>query len=300
MRLITLLAIATGFLVPLLGSPPASAQFIRGWVSGAGDDGNPCSRVAPCKTFAVAVAKTSFEIDCLDPGGFGTVTITKVMTINCHEMFGSILASGVPGITVNAPGANVILRNLQINGAQGSAAVAGTIGVHILAAASVSIENCVITQFSQQGISDARTTGNTKLFIRNSVISHNLLSGIAVTATGPNNVEIENTSSINNLFGVATGTGNNVAIKRSVFSGNSGTGVGADVGGQVTVDNSVISNNGIGLQVGGTVKVSNSDIVFNTSAFSGGVITYGNNRITGNLGSSPVAADAPTSALGQQ
>src|ERR1700710_351715 len=155
MRRIALLTIATGFLVPLLASAPASAQATRTWVSGVGDDVNPCSRTAPCKTFAGAISKTATagEINCLDPGGMGTVTITKSMTINCHAILGSILASGVPGITVNATaaGSKVHIRGLQINGVTGGTAVAGTIGVRILAAAVVTIEDTVITQFAQQG-----------------------------------------------------------------------------------------------------------------------------------------------------
>src|ERR1700754_953463 len=186
MRRIALLAIAAGFLTPLLASAPASGQAARTGVSGVGDDVNPCSRTAPCKTFAGAISKTATagEINCLDPGGMGTVTITKSMTINCHEVFGSILASGVPGITINATaaGSNVILRGLQINGIQGGTAVSGTIGVRILAAASVTIEDSVITQFAQQGVADPRAGGNAKLFIRGSVVSHNLAAAIALAA----------------------------------------------------------------------------------------------------------------------
>src|SRR6201995_2028587 len=119
MRRIALLAIAAGFLTPLLASAPASAPATRTWVSGVGDDANPCSRTAPCKTFAGAISKTATagEINCLDPGGFGTVTIVKSITLNCVGTLGSILASGVPGITINATaaGSNVILRGLQIN-----------------------------------------------------------------------------------------------------------------------------------------------------------------------------------------
>src|SRR5438270_167366 len=81
----------------------AQAQASRTWVSGVGDDANPCSRTAPCKTFAGAISKTAAggEINCLDPGGFGTVTITKSITIDCGGTFGSILASGVNGVNVN-------------------------------------------------------------------------------------------------------------------------------------------------------------------------------------------------------
>ncbi len=172
MRRIALLAISVGFLAPLLATAPAHAQATRTWVSGVGDDVNPCSRTAPCKTFAGAISKTATagEINCLDPGGMGTVTITKSMTINCHAIIGSILASGVPGITVNATaaGSKVHIRGLQINGVVGGTAVAGTIGVRILAATEVTIEDTVITQFAQQGVLDARTGGGTKLMIINS------------------------------------------------------------------------------------------------------------------------------------
>src|SRR3954470_15467436 len=92
----------------------------RTWVSGVGDDANPCSRTAPCKTFAGAISKTAAggEIDVIDPGGFGTVTITKSITIDGQGTMASILASATNGINVNAgAGDTVILRNLSINGA---------------------------------------------------------------------------------------------------------------------------------------------------------------------------------------
>ena len=80
----------------------AHAQASRTWVSGVGDDANPCSRTAPCKTFAGAISKTAMngEINCLDPGGFGAVTITKSITIDCHEIFASILNAGTNGVNI--------------------------------------------------------------------------------------------------------------------------------------------------------------------------------------------------------
>src|SRR3954470_3088253 len=110
MRCITSLAIAAGFLVPLLVSAPASAQATRTWVSGVGDDANPCSRTAPCKTFAGAISKTATAgiINCLDPGGFGTVTIIKSITIDCDDTLGGLLASGLNGVNVN--GANIVVH----------------------------------------------------------------------------------------------------------------------------------------------------------------------------------------------
>ncbi|MDQ2855643.1 MAG: hypothetical protein M3R68_04895, partial [Acidobacteriota bacterium] len=116
----------------------AQAQATRTWVSGVGDDVNPCSRTAPCKTFAGAIAKTFIngEIDCLDPGGFGAVTVTKSITLDGTGTFGSILASGTTGITVNiAVNANdplrtVTLRGLSINGAGASGQVGTRTGIN--------------------------------------------------------------------------------------------------------------------------------------------------------------------------
>ena len=300
MRRTVLLALAIGFLVPLFASAPAHAQATRTWVSGVGDDVNPCSRTAPCKTFAGAISKTAAggEINCLDPGGFGTVTITKSMTLNCHEILGSIIAGAAPGITINALTTDrVVIRNLMLQGAN-----SGTIGINILSAAVVSIEDCIVTQFTQRGISDARTAGNTKLFVRNTIISNNASTGIALTAIGPNKADIDNITSINNLFGVAVGNGNTAMVKRSVMSGNTNSGVEADPGGALNVDNSSISSNVTGVMGGGTIRLSNSDIAFNGTGISGATTSFGNNRISGNgtPGTAPTAAGGASSALGQQ
>src|SRR5689334_6313906 len=104
---IKLLVIAT-FLLAFASI--AQAQASRTWVSGVGDDANPCSRTAPCKTWAGAISKTAAcgEIDALDPGGFGAVTITKSITLDGTGTFASILASLVNGIVVNAAATDVV------------------------------------------------------------------------------------------------------------------------------------------------------------------------------------------------
>src|SRR5437764_9956182 len=97
----------------------AHAQATRTWVSRVGDDANPCSRTAPCKTFAGAISKTFIngEIDCLDQGGFGAVTIGKSITIDCRSTFGSILASGTTGVVINiAVNANDPFRTVRLRG----------------------------------------------------------------------------------------------------------------------------------------------------------------------------------------
>src|SRR6266481_4591492 len=109
------LTLLGGALLMLAFTSVASAQATRTWVSGVGDDANPCSRTAPCKTFSGAISKTApgGEIDCLDPGGFGALTITKAMTIDCTGTLGSVLVAGTNGINVNGANITVNLRNLS-------------------------------------------------------------------------------------------------------------------------------------------------------------------------------------------
>jgi hypothetical protein len=172
MRWISLpLSLFASLFVILLQAAPVHAQATRTWISGVGDDVNPCSRTAPCKTFAGAISKTATngEINCLDPGGFGAVTITKSITLDCHEVFASILNSGVNGINIafNSFAATdvqktVRIRSLSINGAN-----TGVIGISITGGATVAagvviIEDCLIDgNFggTGQGIVDARIAG---------------------------------------------------------------------------------------------------------------------------------------------
>src|SRR5438105_7917513 len=102
-----------------LPTAPAQAQATRTWVSGVGNDANACSRTAPCKTFAGAISKTApgGEIDVLDPGGFGALTITKAITVDGFGVIGSINAAGTNAIIVNAAATDkALIRNLSING----------------------------------------------------------------------------------------------------------------------------------------------------------------------------------------
>src|SRR5262245_49679582 len=134
----------------LLAAAPAHAQATRTWVSGVGDDANPCSRTAPCKTFAGAISKTAVngEINCLDPGGYGAVTITKSIVIDCEDTQGSILASLTTGVIVNITSAtdtfkNVHLRGLSINGAGN-----GLRGINFIAGNGLTLDQVVVQNFN--------------------------------------------------------------------------------------------------------------------------------------------------------
>ncbi|MBR0872448.1 right-handed parallel beta-helix repeat-containing protein [Bradyrhizobium tropiciagri] len=283
MRRLHVLTLAIGLLLPALASAPAHAQATRTWVSGVGDDANPCSRTAPCKTFAGAISKTALqgEINCLDPAGYGALTITKAITINCSETIGSVLVAGTNGIVIQAGISDrVVLRNIQFQGI-GPSANAGIAGIKIISAGSVSIENCVVTQFGQQGILDQRTNAGGKLLIKDTIITHNTGSGISIAGAATNNATLDNVRSYNNAFGLAVGNGNNVTVKRSDFSSNS-IGVTADPGAQISINSSAVNSNATGLN-GGGIRVSDSDINFNsTAAFAGTPTSFGTNRLVGN------------------
>lgn len=260
---------ATIAAVLFLFAATASAQATRTWVSGVGDDVNPCSRTAPCKTFAGAISKTldGGEIDALDDAGYGTVTITKSITIDGGGHLAGVLASATNGINVNdagsaSPGtAVVILRGLSINGA---GTTAGSIGVSITSAAHVSIENCQIFGFqagSGRGVSLAASS-STSLQIANSNIEDNLNAGVFVSA-------------------------GKAAIMNSNLLRNGAAGV--DISGastSVMVSNSNLSFNGRGIRISaGTARITHLDIAFNTVfawEILGGVIqTHVDNRIIG-------------------
>ena len=146
------------------------AQSTRTWVSGVGDDLNPCSRTAPCKTFAGALLKTvaGGEIDALDPGAFGRVIISKSITIDGTGVLAGILAISGNGIAIKSEETtnpiSVRLRGLSING-EGS----GLNGINVEAAKQVVIEDCVIDGFLGSGISVAAGI----VFVKNTAIRNN-------------------------------------------------------------------------------------------------------------------------------
>ena len=291
---------------------PAHAQASRTWVSGVGDDANPCSRTAPCKTFAGAISKTAVlgEINCLDPGGFGAVTITKSITIDCTNVFASILNAGTNGIVINIDSMTDTRKTVRLRGLNFNGFDTGLNGVRIIGAntatSTIFIENCRIDgNFggSARGISDERTGGG-ELFVSDTGVRDTGGIGIAVTdTTGVNNVTLDNVRVQNSNFGVAVGNNVKMMINRSVFTGNNLAGIDAESGGQLTINNSVSTNNGTGItNNSGTIRFANSDISFNTTGISGATVSFGNNRLLGNTsaGTAPTAAGAVSNTFGQQ
>ena len=215
---LTILGAILGCLLYVL---PAHAQATRTWLSGVGDDANPCSRTAPCKTFAGAISKTAAggEINCLDPGGFGAVTITKAIQIICQVEAG-VLVSGTNGIVVNVPNAGdkVLLDGLDIEGL-GS----GLNGVTILTRGRVTIRRSLIKNFTGNGVNLVGTVSGARVYIIDSVILSNNGGvnvqgggGVANFGTLVNTVVDSNTA-----FAVqVTGAANQVTLVNSALSGS--------------------------------------------------------------------------------
>jgi hypothetical protein len=299
----TLMALAI-MAFTLMISSSAQAQATRTWVSGVGDDANPCSRTAPCKTFAGAISKTAVdgEIDCLDPGGFGAVTITKSITIDGSPTgVGGILNAGSAGIIINITAETaphnlhtVIIRALNINGAS-----TGTKGIAIaatnVAGLRVHVENCFIEGQNGspgRGIEDFRANGGL-LTVNNTTVLNTAAAGIVVdpSAGAQVNVSISNTRVQNCGQGMNFGSSTKVVIYNSVITNIAAAGVFAVSSGgstEVNVDHCVVNSNGTGFNAssaGTTIRVSNTTATNNTtlSASGGGgqVLSYGNNQAGG-------------------
>jgi hypothetical protein len=272
----TTLKVLTCTIFILALSSLASAQATRTWVSGVGDDVNPCSRTAPCKTYAGAISKTAKdgEISTLDPGGFGAVTITKSITINgTHgQGYGSILAALTTGVVINITDVNdvrktVRLRTLDINGAS-----TGVDGVRINAATRVYIEDTVIDGFTNRGINDIRNNANGQLYVSDSKIRNTVQSGIVVLPTAPGNI----IAMINNTSVQGSSSNSGIAfdgavkgIVRNVFStGHATNGFFANGTAEMTIENSVSSHNGTGItaNAGTTVRLFSSTVTNNTTS----------------------------------
>jgi hypothetical protein len=288
---------------------PSYAQATRTWVSGVGDDANPCSRVAPCKTFAGAISKTTAagEINCVDSGGFGAVTITKAITITCEGVIAGIVASGTNAINVNAPGAVVVLKGLDIEGV-GS----GLAGINIIAAAAVQVHSCIIRDFNAGagngwGIR-AVPTAATKVDVTSTIVSSNGSAstggGILMRPTGAgtvigviSQVQILNNNGNGLLVDGSTsaGTQMQVVLRDSVVAGNIVAGVSVtsargNTPSRIAIDRTTVVGNTTGVSStggGADVTIGFSMVSANTTGLRfiapAELRSYQTNQIRGNI-----------------
>jgi len=281
----SLILLITVLSLPLI----ASAQATRTWVSAVGDDVNPCSRTAPCKTFAGAIFKTSVggEINVLDPGGFGAVTISKSITIDAGQQFGSILAPSVTGIIINITAATdsaktVRLRGLAINGV-GTAVD----GIRIAAARQVFIEDVLVEGVSQHGINVIAP--GVYVSVARSTIRNAAKFGINVEPPGPTStasLAMESTSVSTCQAGLFAGRGTIATVRDSAFLHNE-TGVASQESDVALVECMVAhGDRGLMARANSAIRISLTTVTRNQTGLvvtSGGkIISFKNNIVHGN------------------
>jgi hypothetical protein len=278
----------------LLSASAANAQATRTWVSGVGDDVNPCSRTAPCKTFAGAISKTAAGgvINVLDPGSYGAVTITKAITIQNEGSFAGVLfTGGINGIVINAGASDaVVLRGLSFDGAG-----TGLNAIRFLNGLALYVENCDLNRGTGKGI-DFQPAGNSLLFVKNTDI-RNFNSGgtggavfIKPGVAGTAVAFLDNVKMERSLFGLRAEDRSNVTATNTQALRNTNDGFHAisTAGAAVTInlDHSIASFNvagGIRSEgVAATVRIANTTVAGNTNglvrASSGAIVSFGNNN----------------------
>jgi hypothetical protein len=291
----------------------ANAQATRTWVSGVGNDADPCSRTAPCKTFAGAFSKTAAGgiINVLDNGAFGTLSITKAITVQSDANFAGVLSSGTTGFIISAGAADsVILRGLSIDG-QGT----GIDGIRFSSGLSLTVENCEINRVTQKGIKFI-PSGASQLYVKNTVIRNNNFAagaGIFIQpgAAGSAQVVIDHVQIERNAIGIEADDRSKVSIRDSEISRNSGDGIRAfsTVGGSnnsvINVVSSLVTfNTGSGVEADGTgavLRIADTSILNNggtgINPTNGGIVnSFGNNN---NAGNTPDGSPTPPTLFQQ-
>ncbi|HYU32903.1 MAG TPA: right-handed parallel beta-helix repeat-containing protein [Thermoanaerobaculia bacterium] len=285
------------FLLCCLVSASAHAQATRTWVSGVGDDANPCSRTAPCKTFAGAISKTATggEINVLDPGGFGGVTITKSITISSEGFEAGVLVSGTNAIIINAlTTSTVVLRGLDIEGLG-----TGLDGIKVLGGlAALHVEKCTINNFrgtNGSGIEVATTTaGTTQVFITDTIVRNSgqgaVGGGILINPTGAGVIvkaSLDNVRLEQNTFGLKVNGNSTASVSRSVAAGNQAAGFSAGLTPAVlNITDSVAANNGTGVVCAAStsVRMDGLSITGNGTAVTPGACSsFLNNHVDGTV-----------------
>jgi hypothetical protein len=298
-RIVSKFSLVSISILALALAGPAAAQATRTWVSGVGDDANPCSRTAPCKTFAGAISKTAAkgEISVLDPGGFGGVTITKSISLNnVYSGEGGITSSGTTSIIINAAATDTV----NISGLYLEGLGTGLNGINILSAQSVNIQDTYIKDFasaSGAGINVQPSVNDVKVSVSNSYIMHNgSVSGgggivVKPTGSGKATLAVDNTAFASNGVGILvdgsiTSTQTRATIRRSSINNSLNQGISvigktavATPTTSVIVDDTFSStNNAAGIRVDGlaaSATVSRSTFSNN----NGPGLVIGNNAV---------------------
>jgi hypothetical protein len=237
-----------------LASTPAHARA-RVFVASYGNDSNPCTFGSPCKTLqqAVNVVDAGGEVTAIDSAGFGPINISRSVTITSPD---GVEAGIVPpfdgdAIAINAGSTDaVVLRGLTLEGAG-----VGRNGVNFATGGSLTIMNCVMKDFLNDGIAlFLQESGTATFAVTNTTVTNNRFQGLSYSS-------FSNSPNVRIVVDHVVATGNGVGLE---FSGISGNGA-ADI----AITNSVASNNTIGIFISGgnalTISIDNATVSGNTT-----------------------------------
>lgn len=266
----------------------ARAEGSRSYISPSGSDNRPCTRAQPCRTFDGAIAKTDEggEIVALETGGYDPVTVTKSITLTAAPGADVVIkATSGNAVTVTTPNsANVVLRGLKIAGPGKNSSSFGVLIDPQVVTLGLSVENCVISDFNA-GIKGVQVL-SAQVMVSDTVLRNNTTGALlSIFGADANGAIFSRTRFERNTTGLSVATGNVVAVKDSVASGN-GSGFLADAGGKITILDSMASKNGtaVDTNVNGIITIGNSIVTGNGHGFvaSGAIRSMGNNMVVGN------------------
>ncbi len=280
------IAVLIASLAAAMVAPPAHAQLVRVFVSGHGDDSNPCTLAAPCRSFQQAydvVAASNplgAEIEALDSAGYGALAISTSISIQGHGFASIAQTSGAAdAIDINAGSSDTILLNGLLLDGEG----AGRDGVFVNTAGSVQIVNCVIRHFSDAGI-DYAPTNPPILSVSNTIVSDNSAAGVFISGAGSEPITLDAVTATNNTRGLEVLAGQ-VTVTNSKLSNNP---TGLDLaGGQAMVKTSVLANDSIaGVNARGGVAWLAKSAIYGSAAgvaIAGGAVnSFGDNDFANN------------------
>ncbi len=307
------LSSALAALALLLAASAANAQTAnRAWVSGHGTDTAGCGApAAPCRSLQFThdnIVAAGGEIDILDPAGYGSITITKAISIvNDGVGVAGVQAASGNAITINAGLTDkVVLRGLSIEG------VGASNGIVLNSGGALSVEDCSIARFSFGGLIFS-PSGASFLYLSHSRVKTSTGGGVGIyinplIASGSPTVRatLDHVEAIDDAqAGVfvdgrqsTQGTEVQVTVADSLLADSATDGIHGVTNSvhattQTMVRNTTIANNALGVSAEGGAEIflDRSTVSGNGQAFfigSGGVIgSYGDNSIDFNDALSP-------------
>jgi hypothetical protein len=277
--------------LPAVPATTAVPSQQRTFVSGTGNDTNPCTRTAPCRNFQRAIDETltGGEVIVLDSAGYGPVTITRgVHLISPAGVYAGITAFSGAAITVHTPATDkVVLRGLTLNG------LGAGRGVNVSSVGRLYVQQLVIKSFTDAGVYVDSAATDARFVVDDTVVQDSYVGiwcefGAGLTRGTIDSVRLEN------QFGVVSHNGCRLTVRDTVAS-NGNYGFLANVGGTMNIEHSEATHNSVGIFSGATARVSETLVTENSTGLQGPITSFGNNSVGGNTNNGSFTTTIPES-----